>query len=124
MSGKLFLVVIFIYVTLTFLGSTFEQHQTSATWAGNVEAGSTLNYLFDIKNVTQKLTILGWETPIPIPSGDYFSTLFGVMLLRFSFIIKDYNMLWWILLMPIALMGLLSLVMLGVGIIRGNITWS
>jgi len=54
MSGKLLLVIIFIYVTLTFLGSTFEHHTTSADWAGNVEATSTMNYLFDIKNITHK----------------------------------------------------------------------
>jgi len=124
MSGKLFLVIIFIYVTLTFLGSTFEEHDTSATWAGNVEATNTLDYLFDIKNMTQKLEVLGFETPIPIPNGEWFSTAFEVMTLRFSFIVDEYEMIWWILIMPIALMGLLSMVLLGVGLIRGNIAWS
>jgi len=124
MSGKLFLVIIFIYVTLTFLGSTFEAHSTSTDWAGNVEATSTLDYLFDIKNATQKLEVLGFETPIPIPNAEWFSTAFEVMTLRFSFIVDEYEMVWWILIMPIAMMGMLSLVLLGVGIIRGNITWA
>lgn len=125
MSGKLFLVILFIYVTLTFLGSTFEEHTTAGgDWAGNVEATNTLDYLFDIKNATQKFEILGFETPIPIPNGEWFDTAFSVMTLRFSFIVDNYEMVWWIVLMPIAMMGLLSMVLLGVGIIRGNITWS
>lgn len=124
MSGKLLLVIMFIYVTLTFLGSTFEYHTTEADWAGNVEATNTLDYLFNIRNITQKLEVLGVETPIPIPDSNYFDTLFSVMTLRFSFIIEDYEIVWWCLLMPIAMMGMLSLVLLGVGIIRGNIAWS
>ena len=125
MSGKLFLVILFIYVTLTFLGSTFEEHTTvGGDWAGNVEATSTLDFLFDIKNMTQKLEVLGFETPIPIPNGEWFSTAFQVMTLRFSFIVDNYEMVWWIVLMPIAMMGLLSMVLLGVGIVRGNISWS
>ena len=125
MSGKLFMVIIFIYVTLTFMGSTFEEHTTAGgDWAGNTETTSTLDFLFDIKNATQKLEVLGYETPIPIPNAEWFSTAFAVMTLRFSFMIADYEMLWWILLMPIALMGILSMVLMGVGIIRGNITWS
>ena len=54
MSGRFVLVIVFIYITLTFLGSTFEEHTTAGgDWAGNVEAGSRLNFLFDIKNATQ-----------------------------------------------------------------------
>ncbi len=125
MSRKLFLVILFIYVTLTFLGSTFEEHTTAGgDWAGNVEATNTLDFLFDIKNMRQKFEFLGFEASIPIPSGEWFSTAFEVMTLRFSFIVEDYEMVWWIVLMPIAMMGLLSMVLLGVGIIRGNIAWS
>ena len=125
MSSKLFLVIIFIWVTLTFLGSTFEQHTTAAgTWAGNTQATTTIGYLFNIQNITTKWEVLGVETPIPVPNGEWFSKAFEVFLLRFSFIVNDYEMIWWILLMPIALMGMLSLVMLGVGLLRGNITWT
>ena len=125
MSGKLLLIIMFLYVTLTFMGSTFEEHTTAGgDWAGNVESGSKLDYIFDIKNVTQKLEVLGFETPIPMPNTQWFEAVFEVMLLRFSFIVDDYEMLWWILLMPIAMMGMLSLVLFGIGLVRGNITWS
>lgn len=125
MSGKLFMIILFIWVTLTFLGSTFEEHTTAGgDWAGNVEARSKLDFLFDIKNASQKLEILGFETPIPIPNGEWFNTAFEVITLRFSFIINDYEMVWWILLMPISMMGMLGMVLLGVGLIRGNITWA
>lgn len=124
MSGKLLLVIIFIYVTLTFLGSTYEQHNTAATWAGNVEGEGKLDYLFNIRNMTQKLEVVGIETPIPIPNPDYFQALFEIFTLRFSFLVGDYEMVWWTVFMPIAMMGMLSIVLLGVGLIRGNITWT
>lgn len=124
MSGKLLLVIIFLYVTLTFLGSTYEQHDSATTWAGNVEGESKLDYLFNIRNMTQSLEVVGIETPIPIPNQDYFAALFEIFTLRFSFLVDNYEMVWWTVFMPIAMMGMLSIVLLGVGLIRGNITWT
>ena len=71
-----------------------------------------------------RLEVLGFETPIPIPNGEWFDALFDMLLLRFSFIIDNYEMVHYIMLLPIAVMGLISLAMLGIGIIRGNIAWS
>ncbi len=125
MSGKLLLVILFIYVTLTFLGSTFEEHTTAGgDWAGNVEATNTLDFLFNVQNSITKLEVFGFEVPVPIPNGKWFSTAFRVMTLRFSFIVDNYEMVWWIILMPIALVGIMGMVLLGISIVRGNIAWS
>lgn len=125
MSGKLIMMILLIYIVLGFLGSTFEQQTTIAgTWAGNTEGGNTLSYLFDVRNAVTNLEVPLIEIPIPVPNEAYFAALFKVVLLRFSFLVDNYEMIWWIFFMPIAMMGIISMVTLALGIIQGNITWS
>lgn len=125
MNSKLFISIMFLWVVLSFLGATFEQATTAGgDWMGNVEGQSTINYLLDVNNMTQKYEVLGIETPIPIPDGDYFATWFRIFMLRFSFIVDDYEMVWWIVLMPIAILGVLQLATLAYGVLTGNVTWS
>ena len=100
----------------------------SAGWAGTGTGGypsgpvDTLGYLMDIRNAGYRNPLLG-DVTLPLPNPKYFEAIFNVMTLNFSFLKDDYPMVYWIFIAPFAMMGILSLVLLTYGLIRGNITW-
>lgn len=122
MSGKWLIFILFVYIVGMFLGATFEQHATAATWEGSSEGVTTLSYLMNVGNAVQQTSVLG-VIPLPIPNGEYFSTLFEVLTWQFAFM-ADYDMVYWILMLPFAIAGIFSLIMLFIGTITGNISWS
>lgn len=83
---------------------------------------SKLEYIINLENAFQRVEVLGF-IPLPKPNGEYFKTIFQIITLRFSFIIDNYEMIWWIVLLPIVAMGVLTMVLLVYGILTGNISW-
>ena len=127
MSNKLLGFIVMIWVFGAILGSTFEEHTAAAAdWTGTDTTSSyatisTLEYLMNIENAAQE-TDLGIVS-IPLPNDEYFKSIFRVATLQFSFISGDYNMFYYIVLVPFVVVAVVSLVILFVGMIRGNITW-
>jgi len=126
MSGKFLAFIVMIWVIGAILGSTFEYQYTEAAWAGTDTTSeyatiSTVEYLMNLENATQD-TDLGLVS-IPVPNADYFKTIFKVATLQFSFISGDFQIFYYIVLAPFVVMAVISLVLLFIGLIRGNITW-
>ena len=126
MSNKLLGFIVMIWVFGAILGSTFESHSVEAEWTGTDTTSeyatiNTLEYLMNIDNAAQE-TDLGIVS-IPLPNNEYFKTVFKVATLQFSFISGDYNMFYYIVLVPFVVVAVVSIVILFVGMIRGNIAW-
>jgi hypothetical protein len=119
---------IFVWLIGAFLGSTFDYHHTTATWAGTGTGGytdtpiTTLQYLMNISNAVQRFPVLG-GIPLPVPNTEYFSTMYKVVTWQWSFL-EGYSMFYWLFCAPFAMMGVLSLILLVYGIITGNLTLS
>lgn len=95
---------------------------TSKAWMGEAET-TTLDFLMNWKNAIYTADAFG-VIPIPFPNKEYFTTWFHVVTLQFDFLQgTGYKMFYWIVLAPIAIMGVLAMILLFVGLIRGNISW-
>ena len=125
---------LFVWIIGAFLGSTFEFHDTPAEWAGTGTGGysespvTTLDYLLDVKNIVQKTEIMG-AIPMMMPNQEYFETGFKVLMWQFSFLYDTtgemaYGLVYYIVFMPFAVMGVLSLILLIYGTISGNLSFS
>lgn len=113
--------ITFVYIMCTFMGSTFEAH-TGADWAG-VSEQSTLEYLTNMNNVTKQQDVIG---PISFltPNGEYFKTIFRVAFLNFEFLQEPgYNMVYWILFFPLALIGVFGMLNFLYQVIQGFLPW-
>jgi hypothetical protein len=127
---KILAIIVFVYVVGGFLGSTYELHDTEATWVGTGTGGyeasaspqTTLEYLLNMRNAIQMSSDLG-PLSIPMPNDEYFNSAYRVITLQFSFL-ADYDMFSWIFLTPFALLGIIALIVLVYGILTGNLTWS
>jgi hypothetical protein len=136
LSQKLLAIVAVIWVIGVLLGSTFSFQNTSDSWAGTSTGQSYTNggygqitdiqYLLTFSNAFQKFGAFGTTISLPVPNPDYFKVMFGVLTLRFSFLVSNPvgEMFWLIFLMPFSLMGIVGCIMTFLSIIRGNISWS
>jgi hypothetical protein len=136
LSTKLLAMIAVIWVLGIIMGSTYSYNNTEATWSGSssnsansvVNGGSgqvtDIEYLMNYKNAVQTINVLG-VIPLPVPNGKYFEALFGIMLLRFSFLVDNPygTMFWLVFCMPLAIMGMLGLVLTFINIIRGVVSW-
>jgi len=99
----------------------------SPGWAGSGTGGysqaptNTLSYLFNVSNAFQKIPLLG-NIPLPVPNASYFQSVFRVMTWQWSFM-DGYSMIYWIFFAPFVAMGVLSMLVLFFGLLRGNITF-
>ncbi len=126
---KILILLAITWLVGVFLGSTYEGPTVAGSWAGTGDAGyvagetpsTTLQYLFNVSNAVQSTSILG-IIPFVKPNGDYFSAVYRVATLQFTFM-HDYPMFYWFLLLPFAIWGILNLVLLFIATISGNITW-
>ena len=131
MSGKWIAMFLNIWVILVLLVATTSYQNTPETWPGTGTGAisgaytplSTLQYLMNISNAFQHLSILG-GFPLPWPNPDYFSALWQVITLEPLAVMAGggFAIFYW-LVEGIAAMGVFALVMLVVGIVRGNLTW-
>lgn len=133
---------LFVWLVGAFLGSTFEYHVDTTTgtpeqiaaagaqagkWAGSGTGGydispiTTLEYISDITNSFQRLSFLNATIPFP-SSGEYWKAVGRVVTWKWSFM-EEADMFYWLFLFPFVAMGLFSLIMIGYGIITGNLTW-
>lgn len=101
--------------------------QASPGWAGSGTGGygtsptTKLEYILSITNAVQRIELLG-AIPFPVPNDDYFKAIFEVVTWRWSFLIPDYEMFWWIFCAPFVAMGVLCLILLVYGVLTGNLT--
>uniref|UniRef100_A0A6M3MAK7 Uncharacterized protein n=1 Tax=viral metagenome TaxID=1070528 RepID=A0A6M3MAK7_9ZZZZ len=113
MNPKFILIITFIYITLAFLGSTFEAATTAGgDWVGNT-SDETLNPMFEMRDIAAKSESMGIEAVLPTSGTGFWSSIFQMVTLRFSFIVDDYEMIWYTLLLPIAVAGLVSIALIG-----------
>jgi hypothetical protein len=115
-----------VWVIGALLGSTFENHETEAAWVGTDSTSeyptiNSLEYIMSIDNAVH--TTERGPISLPMPNKEYFSTLYNIATLQFSFITDDYLMFYYIVIMPFVVVAVLSFAILFIGIIRGNITW-
>ena len=134
---------LFVWIIGAIFGSTFEYHVDETTgsaeqiaaagsqagkWAGSGSGGytenpqTTLEYIFNMKNVFVKAPV--FDVALPIPANpDYWDAIYRVVTWRWSFM-EDAPMVYWIFFFPFVAMGIFSLLMIGYGIITGNLSWS
>ena len=97
----------------------------SPGWAGSGSGGysespvSTLEYITNISNAFQQLSLLG-NIPIPVPNPEYFKSAFKVVTWQWSFM-EGYEMIYMIFCAPFVVMGTLSMILLAYGILTGNL---
>ena len=131
MSGKFLAMIVFIYIILAFLGTTFEgQTQNQGTWAGTGSGGQTVSPIQNVQTLGtlakggQTLSFFG-VMELPVQIQGWLGAAYRVITLQFSFLMTGgYVMFYWIFLLPIAIAGVTSFIMLFIGTIRGNISWS
>lgn len=126
--------ICFVWIIGAILGSTFEYHDTEDTWAGTGTGGyqtapvTTFQYLINVKNAVQRSEILG-GIPIPVPNTEYFDTAIKVTTWQFSFWYDDdgtfvYGLVYYIMILPICIIGIATLLFLIYGVLTGNLTIS
>lgn len=88
-----------------------------------------LTYVLNIKNAIQLLPVLG-PIPLPVPNSKYFEALWRMITLDVPFLQEkdaddNYTGYYYVqlFLYVFAFLGVLSLVLLVVGIFTGNVTW-
>ena len=114
MSGKFLAMIVFIYVLIAFLGMTFE-----GNW---ISHDSSLQTMANVAQGSQTLSFFG-IIQLPVPPLNFFVAAYQIITLQFSFITGGYMMFYYIVLLPIAIAGVSSMIMLFIGTIRGNISW-
>ena len=98
---------IFVWVIGVFLGSTFEQEDTSATWAGSGNSSyetASINNLQTVMSsfqAVQRNPIAG--TLSMVVNGDFWSAVFKMITWQWSFLMNEdgsmaYGMFYWIFL--------------------------
>jgi hypothetical protein len=98
----------------------------SPGWAGTGTGGyeqsptTTMEYLTNVSNAFQRIDVFG-NVPFPLPNSEYFMTFFKVITWQWSFM-TGYEMFYWIVCAPFVVMGVLSMILLAYGLIRGNLT--
>lgn len=137
MTGKLLAFLIVVYVIGMLLGSTMDTAPADAAtmdvvggeakWVGASANESMFDFLMNFNNAVQHNPIVG-DIPLGGLNGSYFLAWFQVITLRFNFIAGDnagagFNLFYYIVLMPFAVLGVLSVIMMFIGIVRGNVTW-
>jgi len=131
MKASVLAFFLMVWIIGAFLGSTFEYH-TSATWAGNSTGTggydqspvTTLEFLMNINNATQRTEVLG-VIPMITPNEEYFASIFRVISWQFSFLYDTngnlaYGLVYYIVFLPFVLAGIIALVLLVYGILTGN----
>lgn len=89
------------------------------------ESATPLNMvkgMFNIKNAVE-VKFIG-IIPYPVPNSDWFETWYKALTFRWSFIITNFELVWYVVFLPFALMGVASMVTLFIGMLQGNISWS
>lgn len=132
MSMKWFALFAFVYIQAIFLGSTFENSNTAATWGpGGGTMGrekSPIAVLEDAvqgKALFQEQPLLGGAIVIPIPNTAVIGAVYDVLTLQFDFLQYDKTgkIFYMVVLFPLVIAGILSLLLMFFGMIFGNITW-
>jgi hypothetical protein len=119
MSGKFLAMIVFVYVLLAFLGATFEG-QTSMM---GTSAQADIQTMGNLAQGSQTLPFFGILS-IPVQVPGWVASAYRIVTLQFSFLMTGGAiMFYYVFLLPIAVAGVTSFIMLFLGMIRGNISW-
>lgn len=117
MSYKLLAFLTGVWLIGTWLGATYE-----ASWAQNAATSNPISYLLNFSNAVQVTQVFGLF-PLPYPNPQYFTTVFDVITWRWSFLQGGDTAMIYQLILIFPLMGVASLVVLIISVIRGNVSW-
>ena len=123
---------LFVWAIGIFLGSTYDNQNTSATWAGSgtgsgqVAPSETLQNMGQGTEATQQNAIAGVIKIVF--NGNFWESVYRIVFWHFSFMYDTSGnfvggMFYWIFMFPFVAMGLLSILILGWSILRGNISF-
>lgn len=129
--GWIFLVV-FIYAIGIFLGSTYDNQNTTATWSGSGTGATTtapkdnLGGLAQMDAATQQNSIVSTITLLTNPT--FWFNVYRMATWQFSFLYDASGnmtsaMFYWIFLFPFVAMFMLCMLIMLISILRGNITF-
>ena len=117
--------MLFVWVTLTFLGATLEQQTNfeNPDYSGQGTT-STLSYLTNLKNVMFDQSSTGTWSFVMI-NTKYFSTLIKCATWDFSFMQTDIgNMVRWMIFVPFTIAFLAMLAFEFITLVQGFIPWT
>ena len=98
---KWIIFLLFVWITLGFLGATLEQH-TGTTWEG-ITNQTTLEYLLDMKNITYDQSATGIWSFVKLNPA-YFGVILKCMTWDFDFMQTDIGeMVRWIIFIPFSI---------------------
>lgn len=117
MSYKLLAFLAGVWLIGTWLGASYE-----GSWAQASGASSPISYLLNFSNAVQVTQVFGLF-PLPYPNPQYFTTVFEVITWRWSFLQGGDTAMIYQLILIFPLMGVASLVVLVISVIRGNVSW-
>jgi len=84
---------------------------------------SSVQTMAQLAQGSQNLSLFGIIT-LPVMVSGWVASVYQVMTLQFPFIMQGGNvMFYWVFLLPIAIAGVTSMIVLFIGIVRGNLTW-
>jgi len=94
--------IVFVWITLTFLGATFEGHSTTTgDWEGDTQE-TQLEYLMNVKNVVAQTSETG-EVSFVLFNTEYFKTVWQMITWDFTFLQGEgYEIIRWIVFIPIS----------------------
>lgn len=132
-KGSALAMALFVWMIGIFLGSTYDGYGAAGSayaWAGNSTADNaggyeyspamTLSYIMTGETTFQRTSELG-EVTLPKPKfSDYWNMWWAVALWDFSFM-QNFQMVRWIIFLPIGAVIISSLLMWMAKLIRGNI---
>ena len=94
--------IVFVWITLTFLGGTFEKHTTATgDWEGDTQE-TQLEYLMNVKNIVAQTSGVG-EVNFVLYNEEYWDSLWQMITWDFTFLRGEgYEMIRWIVFLPVA----------------------
>ena len=102
LKGGVLAFLLLVWVVGIFLGASYEK-KTGVDWPGSEgsEGQTTLNYLMSAKNATHQHSLFG-SIEMPLPNPEYFKTWLRVMTMQFEFMDGGWQIVQWLVLLPLA----------------------
>lgn len=123
MSGKWIAMFLGLYVVILLISAT--AGGGSVVVGADSEPMTQLSYLIRMNNAVQTLPIFG-GIPFPFPNPQYFVVLWQTITLdplQQMLVNEGYQIFYFIVVLPIVVMGIYALVSLFIGLVRGNLSW-
>ncbi len=117
---KLWGMIFFIYLLIGGACSTLN-HDLGVAWEGDTQNVTTS--AAGLIQSTQVLSSVG-SLSIINTIADFWHSLYSAAIMDFPYIKTHYPEVYHFILFPLAMMGIMSIVVMFIGVIRGNISWT